>query len=124
MGHLLACGGHRLRVRTKFYMVEEKQDDVSMVVVQQRREWVAEQYLSGVLPQAILRQYKSKYNLTKHSFDKDITYVRQNMAISVRESFDEILNDQMAFLLGVIDKATQQGDIDMALKAQKQATDL
>lgn len=95
----------------------------SELTVDKRREWVAAKYAAGFTPQSIWREYKAIYKLSKPSYDNDIRLARQELAVSVRDQFDDILNDQLIFLQSIMDKAST-GDTATALRAQKQITDL
>src|SRR5690348_8038656 len=79
---------------------------------EERRSWLAKEYLSGGIPALLWREYSKTYGLTKHSFDRDLVIVRKQIGTSVRENYDLIVDDmynnlQQMILQAIDDKDTQ-----------------
>jgi hypothetical protein len=102
----------------------KQQDDNSDYAVVVRREELAKKYLSGIAPQILFREYHIATGLSKASFDKDIQYVREQITVSVRDNFDNILNDTYTTLNAIISECLSHEDYNNALKGQKQIIDL
>lgn len=106
---------------TEIKIVKPDQSDYS---VAKRREWIGEQYLKGVPPLIIWSEYSTKYDLTKHSFDKDITYIRERFEVDLHADLSTIMNNEYTFLVNLRKDALKNEDTGTALRVQKQITDL
>lgn len=98
--------------------------DNNNYAVQLRREDLAKGYLAGVPTHILWMDYEKKYKMSRASFEKDITLIRDGLEISIRDNFDQILNTELLFLYSTRDKALQDDDKPLALRVQKQITDL
>lgn len=99
-------------------------DSNSQLAVADRRKWVASQYMSGRAPLAIWMEYGKLYGLSKKSLENDITIARAELGFSVREQYDEILNNQLLLLYSIQDRAMQEADNGLAMRCSKQINDL
>lgn len=104
-------------------MKKEQPVDQSDYGVQLRREWVADLYLKGFTTVGIWNRYRKEYGLSRHSLEKDITVVRNELALS-EDSFEQMIKDQLLVLKTVSDNAMITGDTNTVLKSQKQITEV
>lgn len=92
--------------------------------VAERRKWVAEKYFNHTPPALLFKEYTQKYQLTRHSFDRDITVIRQEVPYSVRENYEQIVNNTLADIDTIIANSLEDEDRKTALQAIKNKLDL
>lgn len=95
--------------------------DNSDLVVLNRRQFVLDSYLKGFTPNQIYKEWCTMFpDLSKHSFDKDVTAAYEELKLRGQRDTDAIITKHLMYLEDMYKEARSNGDISNAVKVLKE----
>lgn len=103
---------------------EPKQLTVTDYSSLERKKWVTSQILVGRYAYDIRQEYMKTYQLSEHSYEKDVTWAYTQIKAYGDRSAERVIEDHSNYLLDVYRHCRESGDNSNAIKALKERREL